>query len=204
MKKTLEQQNRKLDKKIVSNRNIITSVIMTLLIGLSFLFDKIVINLVNIIQYPILFKFFYTITLLGETYIYVWIAIILTAALLIYRRPIIAFVLTLATSGFIEWLIKITVNRPRPFAALHISSIITTKLSSFPSGHAMMFFALIPTMSKNFPKTKVFFWTIAVLVGLSRIYLGVHYFSDVVAGAIFGYAIGWICMKIGEKYEWKY
>jgi undecaprenyl-diphosphatase len=77
-------------------------------------------------------------------------------------------------------------------------------MSSFPSGHTMMFFSIIPIMSKNFPKTKILFWTLAVLIGLSRIYLGVHYFSDVIAGALIGYGIGWICIKMGEKYAWKY
>jgi undecaprenyl-diphosphatase len=204
MKKTIKKQNKKSNNIIIDAKNILTSIILAVIIGLSFLLDKIIINLVNVIQYPLLFTFFYTTTLLGETYIYVWIAVIITAVLLAHRRTIISFVLTLATAGLLEWLIKIIINRPRPFVALNISSTITTKLSSFPSGHSMMFFALIPAMSKNFPKTKIFFWTIAILVGLSRIYLGVHYFSDVVAGAAFGYAIGWIFVKLGEKYEWKY
>jgi undecaprenyl-diphosphatase len=204
MKKKLKAQNKKLNIKIVDIKNIIISIIMAIVISLSFLLDKLVINLVAIIQYPILFIFFYTATLLGEIYIFIWIAIILTAVLLAHRRPIISFILTLTTAGLLEWLMKIMINRPRPFEALHVFSMVTTKLSSFPSGHTMMFFALIPAMSKNFPKTKIFFWTIAILVGLSRIYLGVHYFSDVVAGAIFGYVIGWIFMKLGEKHEWKY
>jgi len=188
----------------ITKKNIILSIIAAIAIGLSFLLDNIVINIINIIQYPLLFNFFYIITLLGEMYIFIFIAIILTAVLLTHKKPITAFLLTLATTGIMTWLIKTIVNMPRPFQALHIPSMITTNSSSFPSGHAMIFFALIPTMSKNFPKTRIIFWTIAILVGLSRIYLGVHYFSDVIAGAIFGYMIGMIFMKIGETYEWKY
>ncbi len=173
-------------------------------ICVSFLLDNIVILIINAIQHPILFKIFYTITLLGETYTFIWIAIISTAILLINRRPILAYLLTLSISGILGWLIKFLIQRPRPFETLNIPSNITTNLSSFPSGHTLMFFSIIPVMSKNFPKIKGLFWTIAILVGVSRIYLGVHYFSDVLAGAIIGYAIGWICMKCGEKYGWSY
>ena len=193
MKKT-----RKKDKNIKKNpsareskrtRKISPTLGAIFIICLSFLLDNIVITLINAIQYPFLFKIFYTITLLGETYTFVWIAIISAAILLAMRRPIATFLLTIGTSGILSWLIKTLVQRPRPFETLNIPSTVTTKLSSFPSGHALMFFSLVPILSKNFPKIKGIFWTIAILVGVSRIYLGVHYFSDVIAGAIIGYAI---------------
>jgi len=103
----------------------------------------------------------------------------------------------------LEVALKAIIQRPRPFEVMSINNTVTTNMSSFPSGHAMIFFSIIPIMSKNFPKIKTVLWIVAILVGMSRIYLGVHYFSDVVAGAIFGYAIGWTFMKLGEKYEWK-
>jgi len=180
-------------------KKIIIASLGALVIGLSLLLDKIIINLVNAIQYPLLFTFFYTITLLGETYIFAGIAIILTAVLMTRRKPITAFVLTIITSGIVQVLLKLIIDRPRS-----LGSLVITKMSSFPSGHTMMFFAIIPIMSKNFPKIKITLWTIAILVGISRIYLGAHYFSDVIAGAIIGYGVGWMCMKIGEKYAWKY
>jgi undecaprenyl-diphosphatase len=197
MKKSKNRKVKKISKFILA-------IIAPIIIGLSFLLDNIIIKLTNVIQQPAIFTFFYIITLLGETYIFALISVILIAILLLNRRPIIAFLLTLGLSGIIAWLLKIIIQKPRPFETLNISSTIATNFSSFPSGHTMMFFAIIPTMSKKFPKVKILFWTIATLVGISRIYLGVHYFSDVIAGAIFGYTIGWICMKCGEKYEWKY
>jgi undecaprenyl-diphosphatase len=197
-------KNTKKRNSSVRRNNIIQNIIILLILGLSFLFDKIIINIINTVQYPFLFKFFYMITLLGETYIFVWIAILLAAALMIYKRPVAAFILTLCSAAAVEVLIKIIVNRPRPFEALNINSSVITKMSSFPSGHTMMFFAIIPILSKNFPKMRIILWTMAILVGLSRIYLGVHYFSDVMWGAAIGYFIGWLCMKIGERYEWKY
>ena len=188
-----EKNPRKIEK-------LIHKIILLIILGFSFLFDKLFVNIIIAIQQPLLLKFFYTITLLGEIYIFILIALILTAALIIYRRPITAFWLTLAASAIIEVILKTIINRPRPFVAMHLQNVIVTEMSSFPSGHTMMFFSIIPIMSKNFPKLKIILWTIAILVGFSRVYLGVHYFSDIVWGAFLGYGIGWICMKIGEKY----
>jgi len=58
-------------------------------------------------------------------------------------------------------------------------------------------------MLKNFPKYKIWFWTVALLVAFSRLYLEVHYLSDVIAGAFIGYIIGVIFIMLGEKYGWK-
>jgi len=194
---TKEKNPKKIEK-------LIHKIILLLILGFSFLFDKLFVNIIIAIQQPLLLKFFYTITLLGEIYIFILIALILTAALIIYRRPITAFWLTLATSAIMEVILKTIINRPRPFVTMHLQTSIITEMSSFPSGHAMMFFSIIPIISKNFPKMKTTLWIVAILVGFSRIYLQVHYFSDVIWGAFLGYGIGWICMKIGEKYEWKY
>lgn len=190
-------------KKKKNQNKLSTSIICVFSIIVSFFLDKIVINVMNVIQYPLLFNFFYTITLLGEVYVFVWIALLLIIALMINRRPLFAFILSVVTTGILEWLIKTIIQRPRPFEAMHINNMVTTSMSSFPSGHTMIFFSIIPIISKNFPKTRIILWTLAILVGISRLYLGVHYLSDVVAGAIFGYFIGWTFMKIGEKYAWK-
>lgn len=202
MKNKPKQNNKK--KKTDVKKKIDPTLSAIFIVTLSFLFDNIVILLINSIQYPILFKVFYLITLLGETYTFIWIAIILTGVLLVNRKPITAHLLTIGTSAILVWLLKVLIQRPRPFEALNIPSTITTSMSSFPSGHALMFFSIVPIMSKNFPKIKSIFWVIAILVGFSRIYLGVHYFSDVIAGAIIGYAIGSLYVKCGEKHGWSY
>jgi len=190
----------KIDKK----KTILNTVISMLAIGLSFLLDKAAINIASMIQYPFLATSFYLLTMLGEWYVFMWIALFLTVILMINRKPIAAFIATLAVTTGMSVLLKAIINRPRPFQALHTSSVIDAGSSSFPSGHAMIFFCMIPLMSKNFPKTKILFWIVAILVALSRVYFNVHYLSDVVAGAICGYAIGWIFMNVGERYEWKY
>jgi undecaprenyl-diphosphatase len=56
----------------------------------------------------------------------------------------------------------------------------------------MMVFCTVPILSKEFPKFKYVWVVFASLVGLSRVYFGLHFMSDVIAGALIGYLIGMI------------
>ena len=71
-------------------------------------------------------------------------------------------------------------------------SDLTGRFNSFPSGHTAVSFALAAVLSKRFPRLMAPLYIIAALVGASRVYLGSHYPSDVVAGALLGLAIGWL------------
>jgi undecaprenyl-diphosphatase len=64
------------------------------------------------------------------------------------------------------------------------------KSLSFPSAHAMNWFSGAMLLYLFYPKRWVWFFTIAFLVALSRVYVGVHYPSDLVAGAVIGIGIG--------------
>jgi membrane-associated phospholipid phosphatase len=88
--------------------------------------------------------------------------------------------------------IKVLVDRARPPAAdpgvVAVGGFPDTP--SFPSGHATTAFAAAAAVGLFYPRLRVPLFTVAVLVGLSRIYLAVHYTLDVVAGAALGVAIG--------------
>lgn len=191
------------DNYIGTNKYLITGLIGTLTTLAGFALDKLVIKLINTITYPFLIYIFIIITTLGEPYIILLLSLILTISIFMYRKPIIAFILALSTAFFIQWILKTLIHRQRPFEIGLTNTDITTISSSFPSGHTMMFFVLIPIIGQKLPRIKPLFWTLAVLVGFSRVYLGVHYLSDVIAGAFMGYIIGWTFMDIESRYGWK-
>jgi undecaprenyl-diphosphatase len=63
---------------------------------------------------------------------------------------------------------------------------------SFPSNHALNNFAAAMFFYKLFPKLKLVLFITASLVAVSRVYLGLHYPSDILGGAIIGLAFGYI------------
>jgi len=97
--------------------------------------------------------------------------------------------------------------RPRPFAAHEILQLIVYDgaKSSFPSGHAAFFFALATVVFLYNRKAGWCFFTASFLISLARIYVGVHYPSDIIGGALIGVLVGWGVWgvfkrtKLGEK-----
>ena len=62
--------------------------------------------------------------------------------------------------------------------------------SSFPSGHTASAFAFATAVTAEFPLLAVPLFGLATLVGYSRVHTGVHYPTDVIAGATLGFAVG--------------
>tara|TARA_B100000749_G_scaffold280707_1_gene278171 strand:- start:95995 stop:96567 length:573 start_codon:yes stop_codon:yes gene_type:complete len=81
--------------------------------------------------------------------------------------------------------------RARPSQNPSVASILKVshnpKSSSFPSNHAMNMGAMAATLTLFFPRLVFFWWGFAGLIAFSRVYVGVHFPSDVVAGLIFGW-----------------
>jgi len=101
-------------------------------------------------------------------------------------------------------LFKEIFQRLRPCSVLPdvITPIDCRGSFSFPSNHALNNFAAATFLWRLFPKFKWVFFITAFLIALSRVYLGLHYPSDIVTGAIMGSAFGYLfsiaALKIDE------
>ena len=83
-------------------------------------------------------------------------------------------------------------GRPRPAAALEPDPEPLVDLPatySFPSGHATVSFACATVLALAVPRLRVPLFVLAALISFSRVYVGVHYPLDVLAGAVLGVAI---------------
>ncbi|OGG01569.1 hypothetical protein A2Z33_00105 [Candidatus Gottesmanbacteria bacterium RBG_16_52_11] len=66
---------------------------------------------------------------------------------------------------------------------------------AFPSGHATVAFAMAMVLSDAEPGFRGGFYLLAFGIAFSRVYLGVHYPLDVIAGSLLGTAIGWLILR---------
>ncbi len=130
------------------------------------------------------------ITNFGGAWWLISLSIISLVLFIILKNKLIGFfiILNLAISGFLNQLLKNIVQRPRPTEY----RLIDESGYSFPSGHSMVsaaFYGLFIYLIFKNVKNKYIKWgaisllsILIILIGASRIYLGVHYTSDVLAG----------------------
>jgi undecaprenyl-diphosphatase len=127
----------------------------------------------------------------------VWIAIALVLAVL-WRRPAIAVwtVAAVLSGEILADLGKLVVHRHRPFEHQIGPS---QRTHSFPSGHTTTAFAGATMLAWFAPRLAVPLYALAVLIGFSRLYLGVHYPTDVIAGAVLGTATALLLREAARR-----
>ena len=156
----------------------------------SFAIDSAVYKFIIGFRNDSLTNFFKLFTKLGTVKICLLVEFIL---ILIFRNKIyIVFPFTTIFIKGLNLFTKLIVDRERP----NILRLVAEKETSFPSGHAMLsitFFGLLiyfiySKISKNSVKwiLIILLSFIIILIGVSRIYLGVHYFTDIIGGYILG------------------
>lgn len=163
---------------------------------------------------PEVFQVFQWITKLGKSTGYLVVFFVLfvffTCCL---RRPIAAnralfLFAAVALSGLITDLIKPLVGRLRPKLLLEANLFgfdpfrIGYEYNSFPSGHATTVFALAAALSFFFPRWRLPLFSFAAVVGLSRIIVGAHYLSDVMAGAYVGLMTVFLLVLFYRRRSW--
>ncbi len=143
---------------------------------------------------PILTTLMSLISFFGqEVAITLAVAVVVVFLIKRHQREAVLFTLTLAAEGIFNAVLKNWIERPRPtFAAVTVINEY-----SFPSGHssnAFVFYALAAYFAYHFTGKKKLSFAIAIisaliiiLVGVSRVYLGVHYPTDVLAGYLVGF-----------------
>jgi len=171
-------------------------VILTLL---GFLVDEPVDKLMRILQFS-------TVTYISQWVSYVLsliVVLLIMTSMFMWEENKKDWILPLWSSAItafiVSYLLKFLVARDRPIGPIEFFGFIDA--FSFPSAHAAISFAVIPILDKEYPMFKLFWIGFAVAVALSRVYLGVHFLSDVIAGAVIGYAIGKFMIFVKEKHS---
>ena len=153
-------------------------------------FDDLFIDLINgKMKNKYLDIFMYKVTDLGGAIFSSLFALVL---LLFGNRRIklmaIEALVILFISQIIVQALKKMLSRERPYVIIEKLNTFGINLSdySFPSGHTTASFSIATTLALNIPGLTYFVFILATIIGISRIYLGVHYPTDVAAGIILG------------------
>ena len=155
---------------------------------LSSLDDNILLFFQEVIRNPVMTPILKVITTLGNGGA-IWIALTILMLVLIGTL--------LVNNVFL----KNVVNRTRPYEVIEgLTYLVRTPVdSSFPSGHSACSFAVACIMFRRLPrKYGVPALILAILIALSRLYVGVHYPSDVLFGTISGIAISYAAEALAE------
>jgi undecaprenyl-diphosphatase len=173
--------------------------------------------LINSIHCSFFDHFFRIVTNLGNGWVVTPI-LLLIAFIKVPRQKLILFIASatifMVGSGLINTQIKQSLDRPRPLTFFanetgphsdkqYPVNAIGERLyhNSFPSGHSNTAFAAATLLALSFGGMYWLAFGMAGIVGYSRIYLGAHFPSDVVAGALLGIIVMWIWFKLYLLYD---
>ena len=137
---------------------------------------------------------------------YILVIILLVVVLKNFRKSL-PMIISVATAVFLSRIVITEVIRNffyrfRPFVENQATLLISQspEESSMPSGHAAFFFALAMAVYFYNKKLGIFLFISAFLISISRVFCGVHWPSDILAGAFVGIFSGWLVYKISQRF----
>jgi undecaprenyl-diphosphatase len=149
---------------------------------------------------PVIFRI---ISFIGDGYFYGLYLLYLYLSKSVLFKPVLYVVLiAFALELPIYRILKNSIRRVRPFNAHDDVENMVFPLDefSFPSGHTSAAFLVATVIAYFTPVLAIPMFIFAFLVGMARIYLGVHYPSDILGGIIFGIGMARVAILIVEKF----
>ena len=168
--------------------------IAALAIALGFYFDDTLRDFMAEHQTPALRSFMRYVSLFGDWPSHVAVGLLLLAIAWIrdskrWIRIFLAMLIAMSLAGMTGHVIKRTIPRPRPSVHADMrwgGPRFSSKYHSFPSGHVDASTAFFCSLFLANRRIGLACFPIPILIGLSRMYLGAHYLSDVVCAAVLG------------------
>lgn len=189
---------------------VFTEITETVIAGRTQAFDEAVLRWISTHHTSALDGAMLEITALGTAAVAMMIVCVAALFLALTRHKYSALLLLVATTGglLLDLVLKLRFDRPRPHIFTWGAQAVS---SSFPSGHAMsatIVYSTVAYLAARLQKqrwarslTMVFAALVVLLICLSRLYLGVHYPSDVLAGVVVGLSWAAFCMATLEAIQ---
>ncbi|RVU55685.1 phosphatase PAP2 family protein [Anaerosphaera multitolerans] len=166
-------------------------------------FEFDILNWIQTLHSPLLDKVMTLISTLGNSgFIFILVGLVFLIRKKDRKMGITILMSLILCLVFGNMLLKPLIARPRPFTIKDIELLIKAPTDfSFPSGHTYSAFATATSLYLYNKKPGVGFFIFAAIMGFSRLYLYVHYPTDVLAGAVIGVGFGIISRQIVDYLE---
>lgn len=175
--------------------------------------DLVISSTIQSVAFPFFDPLMHFVSLLGDLPVAVLSVIavsLLFLALSKRRDSFLILISTIAVTVFSVF-IKLLVDRPRPDKNLVIQLVPLEQSASFPSGHVLFFmgfYGLILFLAFTQLKNEFLRWlvvlvclTFILLIGVSRIYLGMHWFSDVLGSYLLGTVWLYVLITLNKRFD---